>query len=270
MIELRELRNLIILCQHRHFGRAAAALGISQPALTKSIQRFEQSLGTQLVDRTRTGVVATPVGEEVLRRAQPLLSNASELEREIELMRGVYRGPLSVGIGPAMSESPIIEAIARQIEGRSGVDIQIRVDHWSQLSEWLLERKIDLFIADMTEAQQDDRYLCQPLPQEKFVWFCRADHPLATQKRVTRRDLLQFPLASPRMPEWAQEWFSVEADGGGTSAESPIENRIECENYAMLKRIVLNSDCISGALDSTIAQKWLSGQLFRSRSKHRN
>ena len=262
MIELRELKNLIVLCQHGHFSRAARALGVSQPALTKSIQRLEQSLGARLVDRTRTGIIPTPVGEEVLRRGQPLVADANELVREIDLMRGVCAGPLAIGIGPAMSESPVIDAIAHLIDGRSDVRIQIRVDHWHQLSEWLLDRKIDLFIADITEAKRDDRFDCRPLPRAKLVWFCRAEHPLVKRKRITRRDLLQYPLATPRMPEWASDWFAVGLKSDAPTGELPFASLIECENYAMLKRLVLGSDCVSAALTPTIAQEVAAGTIL--------
>lgn len=262
MIDLRELSHLVVLCEHQHFGRAAAALGLSQPALTKSIQRLERALGVRLVDRGKHGVVPTPLGQEVLRRAQPMIADAAELRREIELMRGVSRGPLAVGIGPAMSESRVVEAIARQVQRGTGVNIQVRVDHWTQLSEWLLERKLDLFVADITEAEHDARFTCRPLPREKIVWFCRAQHPLITQRRVTRRDLLKYPLATPRMPGWANDWFAVEtARGEKSSPPDPFANLIECENYAMLKRMVLSSDCVSAALTSTIAPEVAAGTI---------
>lgn len=267
MIELRELKHLLVLCEHRQFGSAAAALGLSQPALTKSIQRLERELGSRVVDRARTGVVPTPLGAEVLHRARHILSGAAELQREIELLSGASRGSLAIGIGPAMAESPVIDAIARMLDGRSGVLLQLRIDHWTQLSEWLLDRQLDLFIADLTAARRDDRFECRPLPPERLVWFCRAGHPLTGRNRVTRRDILKYPLATPRMPEWARDWFAAEADDATSSPAAPFENLIECESYSILKRFVLRSNSVSAALESTIAQETSSGVLVRLKVK---
>jgi DNA-binding transcriptional LysR family regulator len=267
MIALRELEHLTVLCEHRQFGRAAAALGLSQPALTKSIQRLERELGARLVDRSKTGVLPTPLGAEVLHRARHILSGAAELQREIELLSGASRGALTVGIGPAMSESPLIECIARLLDGRSGILIQLRIDHWNQLSAWLLDRQLDLFIADLTEARRDDRFDCRPLPPERIVWFCRAGHPLAALKRVTRRDMLKYPLATPRMPEWARDWFAAEANVNPSSPAAPFVNLIECENFSILKRIVLASDAVSAALRSTIAAEADDGSIVSLKIK---
>lgn len=70
MFEIRDLQHLLSLDEHRHFGRAAAAVGLSQPALTKSLQRLERILDTRLFDRSRARVSPTAVGEEVIAQAQ--------------------------------------------------------------------------------------------------------------------------------------------------------------------------------------------------------
>ena len=269
MVELKELQHLVALCKHRHFTRAAASIGISQPALTKSVRRLEAALDAKLVDRIRTGVVPTPIGEEVVRRAAAVVSGVVELEREVDLMRGICTGELTVGIGPAMAESQITEVIAKLVEGRPGLRLRIRVDHWRQLSEWLLDGQLDLFVADTTEAKRDQRLRCRPLPAEHFVWFCRSRHPLAGRKRITRRDMLRYPIATPRMPEWAREWFAeaAPADSDRCVTSHPSVGTIECENYALLKRLVLSSDCISAALSSTVAVEIAQGEIAALRVK---
>jgi DNA-binding transcriptional LysR family regulator len=87
MQTIRQFEIIQALATHRHFGRAARALGISQPSLTRSLKELESRLGVALFDRN--GVEPTVFGEMALRYGQPVLANAAELMREIDLARGL-------------------------------------------------------------------------------------------------------------------------------------------------------------------------------------
>ncbi|WP_145058050.1 LysR family transcriptional regulator [Adhaeretor mobilis] len=251
MIELRDLQNLLSIDAHRHFGRAAEAVGLSQSALTKSLQRLEKELGVRLFDRSSTRVEPTTVGQEVLDRANQIALGVTELQRSVDLLRGVKIGAINVGVGPAMAESHLSSALARLVDEHPLTRISVRVDHWQQLSAWLLSGEIDLFIADLSESTGDERIESIPLPAEEIAWYCRAGHPLAERDRVSRSDLVRFPIVSPRFPQWAINWFAAEESSEGPEERAPLPT-LECENYAMLKRIVLSSDSISAALPTTI------------------
>ena len=66
-IDLKLLQYAVVLARHRHFGRAAAALQISQPTLSRNIAGLEKQLGMRVFERSRRDVVATPAGDDVLR-----------------------------------------------------------------------------------------------------------------------------------------------------------------------------------------------------------
>src|SRR5271166_3533432 len=86
------------LAEHRNFGRAAGALGVSQPSLTRSLKHLEDTLGVPLFDRA--GVTPTIFGEIVLRHGRLVLSGFAELTREIALVKGLEIGSLVVAMGP--------------------------------------------------------------------------------------------------------------------------------------------------------------------------
>jgi DNA-binding transcriptional LysR family regulator len=100
MIETRLLRNALALATHRNFARAAQALNISQPTLTRSIQALETQLGTRLFDRKARTVLPTPVGEEMLKHARLIVASSLALEEGIQQLRGLRQGALAIGIGP--------------------------------------------------------------------------------------------------------------------------------------------------------------------------
>ena len=180
MFETRQLWHLVALDDHRHFGKASRTVGISQSALSKSIQRLEEEVGVRLVDRTRKQVAPTAVGEVVIQRARRILSHVEELKREVNLLLGRDTGALAVGIGPAMAESFASVAIARMAELHPKIHVLVRTDHWAQLSQWLFEGKLDLLVADISELRRDRRVNVIHVPTEQLVWFCRRGHPLAS------------------------------------------------------------------------------------------
>lgn len=257
MFEIRELRHLLSLDEFRHFGRAAKAVGLSQPALTKSLKRMELVLGARLFERSRAGVSPTAVGQEVLVRARRLVNEAEELKRTVDAMNGGEVGTVVVGVGPAMSETYVAAAIAAVAQERPRAKIVVRVDHWEQLSAWLLAGELDFYVADVSKARIDARCHYTALPPQRFAWFCRAGHPLARRRKksVSRVELLDYPIATPRMPAWAVAWFAAAlGDQGAAGLPSPFP-AVECESYAMVKEIVLSSDCVSAALQPTLMRE---------------
>lgn len=257
MFEIRELRHLLSIDEFRHFGRAAKAVGLSQPALTKSLQRMEQTLGARLFERSRAGVVPTAIGVEVLAKSRQIVDDAAELKRTVDALTGAENGSITIGVGPAMAETYVVDAIASVAQEHPSSQILVRVDHWQQLSNWLLAGELDFYVADVSEARIDRRFEYTSLPPQQFVWFSRRGHPLARRKKkaVSRRDLLDYPIATPRMPTWATEWFAAALGEQGAAGLPRPFPAIECESYSMLKRLVASSDCISAALQRTLSRE---------------
>jgi len=113
MVELRQLRHVIALAEHRKYARASGALHITQPALTRSIQGIEAQLGAPLFDRGPREVTPTAIGELVLRHARAIAHAAHDLERDVGLAKGMDLGELRVGAGPFVGATLVGEVVAR-------------------------------------------------------------------------------------------------------------------------------------------------------------
>ena len=120
-ITFRQLRYLISLADEGHFGRAAAAVNVSQPALSVQIRELEAALGTRLVERGGREIVLTPAGREILRRARRIMDEMSETEPGRPVGAGPRRAAAAGGDpdGRALSPAGGAAAAARPKPRRS-------------------------------------------------------------------------------------------------------------------------------------------------------
>src|SRR4030081_3162247 len=100
-MELRDIEYFAVIAEHGHLGRAADALGLSQPALSKSLRRLEQALQAKLVRRTPKGVELTPEGSVLFLRVRELRLSLQGVAREVAEVR---EGRLRIGVGPGPEE----------------------------------------------------------------------------------------------------------------------------------------------------------------------
>ena len=200
MITQRRLRYLLMLVEYAHFGRAAAALNISQPALSKSIQALEAELGVMLLDRKRGTVVLTAFGELVVQRSKVLLHAEEDLLRDISLLAGLEIGSLRVALGPYPSVISGYSAMARLLARRPKVTVAMRVAGWREVVHQVVTREVDLGLAELSGVQEDEQFVTEPVGQHQGRVFCRPGHPILACGRVTLPDLLAFPWMASRFP----------------------------------------------------------------------
>jgi len=112
-MDLRHFEHIVALGENANFRKAAEALHISTPALTKSIQKSEEFFDVKLFDRTRNGVTPTPFGETVIRKARILLKDAGEISSDVQSLMKMETGQVRVGCGIYAAESLMGNALAR-------------------------------------------------------------------------------------------------------------------------------------------------------------
>ncbi|HQR66742.1 MAG TPA: LysR family transcriptional regulator, partial [Thermoanaerobaculia bacterium] len=128
--DLRPLSHAVALAEFGHFGRAASAVALSQPAFSRSIQGLERRLGCRLFERERGRIVPTPFGRAVVERARALLHGASELQREVALLKGGDTGELTVSAGAYPAALCIPGALALLLSTHPRISVRGRVREW--------------------------------------------------------------------------------------------------------------------------------------------
>src|SRR3954447_27048920 len=138
MITLRQLRYLTALAQHRHFGRAAEACAISQPALSMQIRDLEKMLGVKLVERRPGDVTLTDLGLEVARRGETLLAAARDLMDFAQHHSRVLTGRLTVGIIPTLAPYVLPKVLPALQRSHPDLRIELRETQTKPLLEELV------------------------------------------------------------------------------------------------------------------------------------
>ena len=102
-MNLRDLRYLVAVAEHRHLGRAAEACFVSQPTLSTQLKKLEETLGVVLFERSNRRVMLTPEGEQIVQQTQRILVEVNSLTALSEQLRDPLGGDLRVGIIPTVA-----------------------------------------------------------------------------------------------------------------------------------------------------------------------
>lgn len=167
MISIKHLRYFAALAQHRHFGRAADACAISQPALSLQIKDLEELLGAQLVERDRRQIRLTGLGEAFAGRAQTILRSVDELADLARASSSSLGGRLRIGMIPTVAPYLLPAVIRRLAERFPAVDLRPREAVTGKLTEDLITGGLDVAVMALPVSQpllQD-----HPLFEEEFV-----------------------------------------------------------------------------------------------------
>src|SRR3954465_104318 len=143
---LRQLRYFDALARHGHFGRAADACSISQPALSMQIKEMEEALGGVLLERSARQVALTEFGEEIVQRVRDILRSVDELGDFARASRDRLAGRLRIGVIPTIAPSLLPRGIGNLTRIHPELDIQVREALTPKLIQELAEGRLDAAI----------------------------------------------------------------------------------------------------------------------------
>ncbi len=230
----------------RSFARAARAVGLTQPALSRSIQELERRAGTRLFVRDRRGVEPTDAGNLFLEAAAEVMARADDLGRQMTLLRGLDVGALVIGSGPYPAGMFVGEATARTMRAHEGLRIRVLVDQYPALAQALRRRECDLVVAERVAQPLDEEVETRDLCRHQGYFVVRTGHPLLSIARPELQEILAYPVAAtgrlpPRLmkPLVAALPLVIREEFG--SRPFP---RVECSSLEVLKTTVATSDAV--------------------------
>ena len=207
-LDVRSASVLLECARHGSLGRAAIALNMTQPALTRTLKLVEASYGVQLFERTTRGVVPTVYGEALLPYARLVVSEVANAEDLIRQMRGASRGVVRIGGVASVVPSFIVTAIARMREKHPDVRFQIVEEMEDLLLEGLKSGDIDIAISPEPYADDEITLATPDTLQDDVHVYARPSHPLAGREQVSLEEVAEADWVLPPMgTPIAKEWY---------------------------------------------------------------
>ncbi|MDN3060393.1 MULTISPECIES: LysR substrate-binding domain-containing protein [Streptomyces] len=189
---LPQLRAFVAVAEHLHFRDAAAAIGMSQPALSGSVAALEETLGVQLLERTTRKVLLSPAGERLAVRARTVLEAVGELLEEAEAARAPFTGVLRLGVIPTVAPY-LLPTVLRLVHERyPRLDLQVHEEQTASLLDGLAHGRLDLLLLAVPLGAPGVVEL--PLFDEDFVLVTPQDHWLGGRDDIPREALKELDL----------------------------------------------------------------------------
>ncbi|MEU8544292.1 LysR substrate-binding domain-containing protein [Streptomyces sp. NPDC048717] len=189
---LSQLKAFAAVAEHLHFRDAAAAIGMSQPALSGAVSSLEEALGVQLLERTTRKVLLSPAGERLAARAHAVLDAVGELMEEAEAAQAPFTGVLRLGVIPTVAPY-LLPAVLWLVHDRyPELDLQVYEEQTSSLLDGLAAGRLDLLLLAVPLGVPGVTEL--PLFDEDFVLVAPGGHPLAGLTDIPREALRELKL----------------------------------------------------------------------------
>ena len=189
---LAQLRAFAAVAEHLHFRDAAAATGVSQPALSGAVSALEETLGVTLLERTTRRVLLSPAGERLAVRAKAVLEEIGALMEEADALRAPFTGALRLGVIPTVAPY-LLPTVLRLVHDRyPHLDLQVHEEQTANLLDGLAGGRLDLLLLAVPLGMPGVTEL--PLFDEDFVLVAPDAHPLAGRADIPREALKELDL----------------------------------------------------------------------------
>jgi DNA-binding transcriptional LysR family regulator len=252
---LSSMRYLVALNEHKHFGRAARACHITQPALSNALRVLEAEFNVVIVKRDRAFAGLTPEGERVLASAQLMLHEHAILQQELKSETNIPRGPVQLGAVP--TAMPIVARFAAMLQTRYPGIVPVVVSMSSRaLEQGLEDLSLDLALGYTDRMRQTgNRLIAWPQYVEHYFLLRRAAKPRGDQlqigAKITWSEAAKYPLCllTPDMHN------RTIVDAAFTTAGSSVEPAMQTNSIlTMALSVIAGSVCsvMPGALVGTV------------------
>jgi DNA-binding transcriptional LysR family regulator len=196
-LKMGELRVFVAVLEHRSFRKAAAALHITQPAVTKAIAGMEAVLEVKLFDRRADGVEPTVHGIAFAPHAAAIFNELRSAAQELDIVSSGATGALHIGTVPMPGVGFLPIAIDRLVTAYPAIFVSVVEAREPDLAERLRKREIELAIFRSALLNSDDDLNVEELFEERLCVLASRDHPLAKRKAITWPELLDHRWVLP-------------------------------------------------------------------------
>jgi DNA-binding transcriptional LysR family regulator len=253
-VDLHQLRAFAAIADAGSLGRAAAILGVTQPALSRLVARTESQFGVALFERLPTGMCLTVYGESLLPRARLLLAEASQALEDIAAIRGLSKGVVRVGAVAGANRVLLPKAIARILARWPGLRVQLSEGSVERLCTALANRSIDLMVASNISGDQDIERVMDTGAGDEWAVVAASDHPLTRIRTPSLRSVVEERWVMPALDSEPRQHLERILRGSGMEMPDVV---VETRATGAMLAMVAQSRYLS----------WLPRPLFSAEQK---
>lgn len=238
----RKLIEFKAIAVEGSFGKAAKALGVSQPALSLSIATLEQALGVKLFNRSRGGAVPTEFGTLLLARADALEHLLDSVRQDVRLRSIGLEGAIHIGVSPVGAAVVLADAIGQFRQTASAVAISISELPDDMLISELSAGRLDLTISPAGVNDEDDSFERQVIAQDRFVLISAHEKMTPRFKTMRLRDFNDATFVMPVKESAMSKYIASMFFAAGLSWP---RKSIVCNSISLIKTIVTATDYVA-------------------------
>ena len=186
-MNLRDLRYLVALADHKHFGRAAAASFVSQPTLSTQIRKLEDELGVALVERAPRRVMLTPIGLDIAQRARRVIGEVEQMAEVARRSQDPEAGSVRLGLFPTLAPYLLPHVLPGLRERFPRLELLLVEEKTDQILARLRDGRLDAGILAL--PLHDEQLHVEPLFDEPFLLAVPRQHEMAGRPSLGLRDL---------------------------------------------------------------------------------
>ncbi len=231
-MELKQLRHFVAIVDHGTFSRAAEAVSISQPALTRSIQNLEVRLGVELISRSTRGLQVTPSGEQLYHRAKLILKEVAVAIDDIDVAQS-RQIPFRIGMAPMFAANLLPKIIGEVALQHNNLEIEVISGLFEDLVKKLETGDLDIIFSNIPFVPVAENLVVEPLIDIEICYVVSQKHPLSKIDDIDFKQIASFPWAVVDEKS-ANDLYSYIFTSKGET-QSPI--RIKSNSLTVLKSI---------------------------------
>lgn len=191
-LSIRHMKAFSALVNTRNFTRAAEQCSLTQSAFSAQISNLEAGLGVRLFSRNTRNVELTAEGEVFRNIVSNLLPETERALSEMRNQASCRKGRVAIAALPTIFSSILPNVIARFLESFPGIEIVIEDVANAACVELVRSRRVDFALCASASPGQD--LLIEKLASDTFYFVCKADHPLASRRRLSAADVQRYPI----------------------------------------------------------------------------
>jgi DNA-binding transcriptional LysR family regulator len=191
-MNLNQLKVFHVTAKAQSFTRAAEAMFLTQPGISKHIKELEEYYGTRLFDRLGRKIVLTQAGEILYEKTEIIFNTIDQVKVEIDELQGLNRGILNIGASITIGIYILPEVLGRFKSMHPKIDVRLEIALNRQIAELLLDNSIDFGF--LGAPLHDDRLIATPFFQDELVLIVSGNHEWAQREKIDPPDLMSCPF----------------------------------------------------------------------------